>query len=535
MSNIKTTRIFREIENGIKSGKSIISMQGGSRCFAAGTLIRTNKGSIHVEELELGDMIMGMNGEFRPIKDIHVGKGELFLVSQKNGMSYVVNRKHILLFKELGREGFREMDIDDYNSLSTIERECLYGINIDGSLHAIRISNYGYDWFFGFEIEGSPLFLLNDGTIAHNSSKTYNTMIWLITKCVMKSNTTISIVRETLPALKRSVFMDFKVIMENMEIYEPKRYNKTEMVYRFRNGSYIEFFAASDSQKIRGSKRKILFVNEANELKYEAYQQLKMRTSELTILDYNPSFSDDHWLNDVNRDERTYHFITTYKDNPFLEQKIIEEIESLRNKNKTLWMVYGEGKQAVIEGLVFHNFSVLPMNDIPDMVKRKYVGIDFGFTNDPTAIVMVGIAGNDLYIKEICYKTGMLSKEIIQELKSWCAGMEIISESADPRLVQEIYNAGINIKPVKKFKGSIEAGIEKMQNYDNIFITQDSINVIKEFRNYTYQKDKNEKWLNQPIDMFNHTIDAIRYAILNKVLGRRGSRSSKLKGYRRRN
>lgn len=348
------------------------------------------------------------------------------------------------------------------------------------------------------------------------SSKTYNAIIWLIKYCLKIPGTRLSIVRATLPALKGSVFIDFKEILMNMLLFDEKALNKSELIYTLPNGSWVEFFSTDSEQKLRGRKRDVLFVNEANELSYLEWQQLKMRTTRFAIMDYNPSFSDDHWICSVNQDSRTYHSISTYKDNPFLEQSIIDEIEGLRTKNQTLWQVYGLGQQAVIEGLIFKNVDTI--SEIPVNVKRRWVGMDFGFTNDPTAIVEVAVQDNDIYINEIAYCTQMLSNDIIRVLKSECERMKIISESADPRLIQEIYRAGVNIHPVQKFSGSIEAGITKMLEF-KIHITARSCNVLKEFKNYTYQQDKEGKWLNTPIDCYNHAIDAVRYVIMNEVLG----------------
>ena len=348
------------------------------------------------------------------------------------------------------------------------------------------------------------------------SSKTFNTLIWLIMYCLSHPYIRLSIVRATLPAIKGSVFIDFKEILMRMLIYDEKNLNKSDFTYHFPNGSWVEFFSTDSEQKLRGRKRDVLFVNEANELSYLEWQQLKMRTTRFAIMDYNPSFSDDHWICGVNQDCRTYHFVSTYKDNPFLEQAIIDEIEGLRTKNQTLWQVYGLGLQAVIEGLIFKNVETI--SEIPVNVKRRWVGMDFGFTNDPTAIVEVAVQDNDLYIDERAYATQMLSNDIIRVLKSECERMKIISESADPRLIQEIYRAGINIHPVQKFSGSIEAGITKMLEF-KIHITARSCNVLKEFKNYTYKQDKEGKWLNEPIDCYNHAIDAVRYVIMNEVLG----------------
>ena len=348
------------------------------------------------------------------------------------------------------------------------------------------------------------------------SSKTYNTLIWLICYCLQHPNTRLSIVRATLPAIKGSVFVDFKEILCKFGVYNEKSMNRSELIYKLNNGSWAEFFSTDSEQKLRGRKRDILFVNEANELSFIEWQQLKMRTTRFSIIDYNPSFSDEHWICDVNKDARTYHVITTYKDNPFLEQTVIDEIESLQQKNESLWRVYGLGQQAMIEGLVFRDFEIV--DKIPSIADKRYIGMDFGFTNDPTAICEVAVYGDILYIDEICYRTEMLSTEIIQVLKTEAPRMKVISESADPRLIQEIYRAGIDIHPVKKFAGSIEAGLAKMQEY-KIVVTKRSVNVAKELKNYTYRQDKEGKWLNSPIDCYNHAIDAVRYVIMEEVMG----------------
>lgn len=351
------------------------------------------------------------------------------------------------------------------------------------------------------------------------SSKTYNTMIWLVWQCLSAPKTTVSVCRATLPSLKGSVLRDFIEILQRIGVYSDKAYNKSDLIYTFSNGSWVEFFSCDNEQKLRGRKRKILFVNEANELKFLEWQQLQLRTTQFSIIDYNPSFSDEHWICELNKDPRTYHFITTYKDNPFLEQKVVDEIESLKRKNYSLWQIYGLGQQALVEGLVFRNVDVVERVPLSNYRRRRFLGMDFGYTNDPTAIVDVTIEEETktLYVDELCYRTQMLTSDIVRELKEQ-GQVKIVSESADPRLVQEIYRAGVNIHPVVKYQGSIEAGITKMQEY-KIVITKRSINLIKEFRNYTYSQDKEGKWMNTPIDVWNHGIDAIRYVIMSEVLG----------------
>lgn len=334
------------------------------------------------------------------------------------------------------------------------------------------------------------------------SSKTYSIVQWLINRCYNIPDTTVSVVRKTMPALKRSVYRDFKEIMIDWGLWNDRQMNKSEFVYTFGNGSWVEFFSCEDEQKLRGSKRKILFVNEANEISFLEWQQLQMRTTLFSIIDYNPSFSEEHWINQVNSERKTSFWISTYKDNLFLEQKVIDEIESLQWKNKSLWQVYGLGMRAIVEGLVFPNIEIVDY--IPREAERhRYVGMDFGYASDPTAIVEVAFWKKRIYINELCYQTHMLTSDIIRELKEIDWYPEIISESADPRMVDEIYNAGLDIKAVHKYPGSINAGLMKMKEYQ-ICVTRHSVNVVKEFHNYTYRQDKEGKWLNEPIDAFNH-------------------------------
>lgn len=351
------------------------------------------------------------------------------------------------------------------------------------------------------------------------SSKTYNIVLFLCLYLLEHANTRLSVVRKTLPAIRGSVLYDFKDILIRLGIWADANFNKSEMIYTFPNGSFVEFFSTDQEQKLRGRKRDILFVNEANELSFVEWQQLAMRTAQFKILDYNPSFSEDHWINKLNEESGVYHFVTTYRDNPFLEQTIIDEIESLRTKSPTLWQIYGLGKRAIVEGIVFPRIEQVA--EFPDWCKSEFIGIDFGYTNDPTAIVKVGYAVNAddeecLFIDEICYRTRMTTGDICDALRPY-RNMTIDAESADPRLIDEIHKSGARIYPVKKGTGSIEAGIARMQTF-RIFVTARSLNVLKEFRNYTYAQDKEGRWLNIPIDAYNHAIDAVRYVVMSELM-----------------
>ena len=418
-----------------------------------------------------------------------------------------------------------EINHNDFKELSQymkVERKKVFKeCDRDYYASSIQIESAGIGEYYGFTLDNSPYFLLKDGTVVHNSAKTYSVVQFLCMLCFNNAGTTVSIIRAGMPSIKRTVYRDFKDIMLNFGWWDDKCMNKSEFVYTFPNGSWIEFFSTDNEQKVRGSKRKILFVNEANELSFIEWQQLQMRTTEFSILDYNPSFSEDHWINQVNEEKSTYWFISTYKDNPFLEPKVIAEIESLKWKNPSLWRIYGLGLRSMVEGLIFKN--VVIDDYIPIQAKRHhYRGMDFGYASDPTAIIDVYIYGKDIYVDEVCYQTEMLASDIIRVLKEDKENTEIISECADPRLIDEIYNAGIDIKPVKKFPGSIQAGIMKMLEY-KIHITKRSINARREFNNYTWRQDKEGKWLNEPIDMYNHIVDSLRYVCMTKLLGDYGS------------
>lgn len=342
------------------------------------------------------------------------------------------------------------------------------------------------------------------------SGKTYNIIIWLILYALQNDNISISIVRKTLPAVKRSVLRDIKDVLFSLNLLDDVSFNKSDLIITFSNKSFIELFSADDEQKIRGSKRNILFVNEANEITYNEWQQLIMRTTRFAIIDYNPSFSDEHWICQVNKEKDTNFFITTYKDNPFLEDTVIKEIERLKETNNSLWQIYGLGLQSQVEGLIFKNIEVI--KEMPQYLKHRCIGIDYGFTNDPTAIIECGVYENDLFVNELEYSTQLLTSDIIRVLKTR-KELKSISE-VDPRLIQEISNAGLMIEQVKKT--DIMIGIARMQEFNHIYITEQSTNILKEFKNYTYIQDKNGKWLNNPIDKFNHSIDAIRYYVITE-------------------
>lgn len=341
------------------------------------------------------------------------------------------------------------------------------------------------------------------------SGKTYNILLWIIfSYCTNERNKTITICRKTFPSLRASVMRDFIDILRKHKMYAEESHNKSSSEYQL-YGNLIEFISLDQPQKVRGRKRDLLFINEANELYWEDWQQLVFRTQERIIIDYNPS-DEYHWIYDkvITRDDADF-YKTTYLDNPFLESTIIEEIERLRDTDEQYWQIYGLGIKGVTKSTILRYIEV---NQVPDHFKFLSYGMDFGYTNDPTTLIGVWTDGYDLYAKEYLYRTMMTTTDIHKFLTSLNINREMIyADSAEVRLIDELRRMGWNIRPSVKGRDSVNAGIDLLKRY-KIHLTKDSNNAIQEFRNYKWKEDKSGKTINVPEDKHNHLIDALRYS-----------------------
>jgi phage terminase large subunit len=346
------------------------------------------------------------------------------------------------------------------------------------------------------------------------SGKTYNILLWLIFGYALKnSGKTITICRKTYPSLRASSMRDFFDILKEHDIYNEADHNKSNSEYRL-EGNLFEFISLDQPQKVRGRKRDVLYINEANELYFEDWQQLIFRTTEKAILDYNPSDEFHFIYEKIKPREDADFYITTYKDNPFLSDEIINEIERLKLVDENYWNIYGLGQIGSSQALIFR---INECNAIPTEAKFLSYGMDFGFTNDPTTLVAIYQQGDNIYLKELIYQTGLTNRDINDKLKFHeIERKEVFADSAEPKSIEELYRMGWNIKPATKGQGSVNIGIDMMKRYQ-LHVTKDSVNMIKEFRNYKWQEDKNGNILNVPVDMFNHTIDAIRYGLYDKL------------------
>jgi phage terminase large subunit len=349
--------------------------------------------------------------------------------------------------------------------------------------------------------------IIQGGTSA---GKTFGILPILIDKCAKENGLEVSVVAETIPVLRRGALKDFLKIMRWTNRYFDDRFNKTLLRYDFANGSSIEFFSADDASKLRGARRDILYINECNNVTFEAYNELSIRTKKEVYLDFNPA--NEFWVHKELKDEPDTDFIIlTYKDNEALDESIVSQIEKNRDKAATSsywanwWRVYGLGQVGSLEGVVFTNWKEI--DTIPNEAKLIGIGLDFGYTNDPTAAIEIYNYNGTRIINELVYRTGMVNSDIAKILPS---GVIIYADSSEPKSIEEIRRQGKTIKGVTKGADSINYGIDVMQRQDYL-VTKQSTNLIKELRSYCWDTDKQGQRMRKPIDHYNHAIDALRY------------------------
>ncbi len=333
-----------------------------------------------------------------------------------------------------------------------------------------------------------------------------------------KTPTLTSIVSESFPHLRRGAMRDFLNIMQQHGYYKDERWSKTDFTYTFETGSKIEFFSADQPSKVRGPRRDRLFVNEANNVPKEAWEQLLLRTKEFAFADWNPVADfylyEDYGLNDeptpTTNDKDTQFIILTYKDNEGLDPAIVNEIEK-RRLNKAWFRVYGEGKRGEVEGRIYSGWQII--DSIPHEARLERRGLDFGYSNDPTALVDVYYYNGGYIFDEQLYRKGLSNKQIADFINNLPSPQTlVVADSAEPKSIDELRSYNVPVLAANKGQGSVNQGIQYIQD-QRISITKRSINGIKEYRNYMWKTDKDGRILNTPEDMFNHLGDAERYAM----------------------
>jgi len=354
------------------------------------------------------------------------------------------------------------------------------------------------------------------------SGKTMSILTVLIQWCYTYQDAgyVIDVIRASFPSLRASVYRDFLGILEREKWYDERNHNKTENTYTL-FGNLWRFMSADQPQKLRGVARNFAFLNECNELDLETFRQVSFRCTNKLFLDWNPS-EEYHWLYDeiITRDDCDY-FKTTYLDNPYLNKETVAEIERLKHTDANYWRVYGLGERGKSKATIFESHIY---EELPDNAKFVAWGLDWGFSSDPTSLVKIMRVDQDLYIQEQLYTGGLTNQDIIQELKQIGIGRheEIVADSAEPKSIEEIHRAGFNIKPAKKGPDSIRKGIDLMRRH-KLYIHKESLDTQKEFRNYKWKTDRNNRTLPVPEDSWNHSVDAVRYVCLNKLLRKTGT------------
>lgn len=364
-------------------------------------------------------------------------------------------------------------------------------------------------------LDGKRLIANRGGT---RSGKTYSIVCLLVSIAKNGRKRSIDIVSESLPHLKRGAINDIEDIMTNEGMMEGVQYekNRSDHTYTFANGTKIRFFSADDWGKVKGSRRDILFINESNRIPFETYRQLAVRTAETIFLDWNPDTEYWYEMKGLNTKDTTTEIVSTYKDNPFLSDIQITEIESNKGDD-AWWKVYGLGEVGRPMGVIFDRWQ--QVDEIPEGATLVGRGLDFGFMTDPTAMVDVYKYDGKLWLDEVCYLHGLTNDKIAERLRGF--NNMVVADSAEMKSITEIHNYGIRyIEPARKGSDSVRAGIDILRRYE-LMVTKRSLNLIFELRNYKWKENKiTGETMGEPIDRWNHLLDAARYVALNRLAER---------------
>ena len=350
-------------------------------------------------------------------------------------------------------------------------------------------------------IAGDKRFIINEG--GSRSSKTYSLCQLMIIYCLQNNNKVVSVIRKTFPALRATVLRDFIEILKDIGLYKQEMHNKSEHIYTFANGSMVEFFSVDDEQKIRGRKRDIAWCNEANELYFDDFTQLNMRTESKLIFDYNPSDSAS-WLYELPAED-SVKIKSTYKDNPFLPESIKAQIEDLKRTDEALYQIYALGEKAISKSNIYSQWSFVAHR--PSKFVKYVYGIDFGY-NHPTALMRVYYCDNDIYIEPVIYESYLTTTMLIEKLATLNIEqtVTILADYSRPEIIQEMNIAGYDVQNANKV---VKKGIDNLKTFG--VICQDDKAIRREYENYKWKKI-GDFITDEPVKLFDDAMDAIRYA-----------------------
>lgn len=373
----------------------------------------------------------------------------------------------------------------------------LTGKNLTYSISKTKVSLQSYK-----ALINGQRFIVNQG--GSRSGKTYS-LIQLLIGLALKEKIAISIVSIAYPHLRKGAIRDWKEIMEAQEIYDPDCHMMTESTYRYPSGGYIEFFSVDNAQKVRGPGRDILFINEANLISQDTFEQLNMRTRKAVFMDYNPA-DEFHWIYDrVIPLDSTAFIQSTFKDNPFLPAVQVEQIKQLESIDPNLWKVYGLGERGTANNTIYHKF------DLYDDIDFDYCfGLDFGF-NHPNALVKVSLDENNLYLEQCIYHSHQTTPDLIEMIKPIVGNKLVYCDSARPEIIQDLRNNGINAYEANK---SVKDGIDFIRSH-HIFVHRNSVDLQKEIRSYKWKQKPNGDILDEPVKAYDDLLDAARYGAMS--------------------
>ena len=350
-------------------------------------------------------------------------------------------------------------------------------------------------------IAGDKRFIINEG--GSRSSKTYSLCQLMIIYCLQNNNKVVSVIRKTFPALRATVLRDFIEILRDIGLYNEENHNKSEQIYTFGNGSMVEFFSVDNEQKIRGRKRDIAWCNEANELFFDDYTQINLRTESKLIFDYNPSDSAS-WLYELPAED-SVKIKSTYKDNPFLPESIKAQIEDLARTDEALYQIYALGEKAISKSNIYSQWTFVAHR--PSRFVKYVYGLDFGY-NHPTALMRVYYCDNDIYIEPVIYESYLTTTMLIEKLATLNIEqtVTILADYSRPEIIQEMNIAGYDVQNANKV---VKKGIDNLKTFG--VICQDDKAIRREYENYKWKKI-GDFITDEPVKLFDDAMDAIRYA-----------------------
>lgn len=359
--------------------------------------------------------------------------------------------------------------------------------------------------------EGNRYIFLRGST---RSGKSVASIQYMVIECLKFSNTLATIARATAVSLKNTILVDFKDIMESMDIWDKGTFNKVDNTYIFNNGSVIKFVGMDDTtSRLKGMRSDIVMIDEINSVDLASFEQVNIRTKKWLLLPYNPELTPDHWILKYEEREDSKLLISNWRQNAFLDDTTKKAIMDLKLTDPDLYEIYSEGRIVEPKEKIFQ--PIKTYTELPNNIKYIYYGIDWGYSIDPTAVIKVSVINKDLYVEEVLYEKGLTNEDLIYILKEkgFNRQMDIVGDSSEPKTIETFKREGLRVIPIKKGSGSVLYGLQKMKTY-NIYIKETSTNIINEWNNYKFKKDRSGNLTNQMTGE-DHALDCLRYIVLN--------------------